>query len=111
MACFRLRSYDQSPRGGYFYDQYSADKKPLKSFGPEPVIETISNQVAAFRRGNSLPRASYKEAMEDVDHYQCRRLGNDPQFCIPCNSDSPGEMAIGGSAPGMGHCKGCGARV
>ena len=106
MARYRLRSYDNTPRGGYFFEEFGP--KPRK-FRGEPVIEALAKQVAAYRSGNGLPRASYHEAMEDVDQYQCRRLGNDPLFCVPCGDD---KTELASSPPGVnGSCKGCGAVV
>lgn len=106
MPCFRLRSYDNAPRGGYFFEEYGP--KP-RQFTASPMIENLAKQVWGYRKGNGLPRASYHEAMEDVDRYQCRRTGNDPNFCIPCGEN---KAELSADPPGVnGQCASCGAVI
>jgi hypothetical protein len=106
MASYRLRSFDVTPRGGYFFQQNG------HRFGPEPVIENMAKRVWGFRKGNNLPRATYREAMEDISIYQCSSRGNDPLYCIECNPGQSNDLPIMGDTPGLnGPCKGCGAKV
>ncbi len=97
---FRLRSYDYTPPGGYCFP----------GFPCAPMIEPLARQVAAFRKGNGQPRASYREALEDVDGYQCASRGNNPQFCIECTAGNP-QIALAENAPGLAPCATCGAPV
>lgn len=107
MNFFRLRSYDVSPKGGYYFSQ-EGDKP--RNFPNSPMIEPLAQQVATYRSANGLPRASYHEALEDVDSYQCRRLGNNPRYCIPCAENNT-LVAVADNAPGLKPCAGCGAPI
>jgi hypothetical protein len=108
MACFRLRTYEQTPPGGYTFDEMGP--KP-RHFRGEPMIEALAKQVWGYRKGNGLPRATYKEAIEDVDRQTCARLGNSTRFCISCEQND-GQVAMAADTPGLsGPCKGCGAPV
>lgn len=107
MRCYRLRSYDQSPPGSYPYEQTEGIRK---QFAAVPLIESQAQAVSAFRKGNSLPRASLKESLEDVDRYQCLRLGFNPSYCIPCAGET--VVALNTSSPMVNPpCRGCGIRV
>lgn len=107
MRCYRLRSYDASPPGSYPYEQTEGIRK---SFAAVPIIESQAAAVSAFRKGNGLPRASLKESLEDIDHYQCRRLGFNRAYCIPCAGES--VVALNTSSPVVAPpCRGCGAPV
>lgn len=103
---YRLRSYEVNPPGGYPYEQTGT---PSRRFPAEPMLEAQARNVQAFRKGNNLPRSSYQECIQDVDQYQCARLGNNPKFCINCET-SPG-MALAENAPGIAPCATCGAKV
>ena len=102
----RLRSYDVSPPGGFPFEQDGSDK-----FATQPMIEAQARIVQAYRKGNGLARSSYAECVEDVDRYQCQRLGNNPTFCIECNPDDPHGLSLPANAPGLAPCAGCGARI
>lgn len=107
MPCYRLRSYDYTPTGEYPFEQY---KGIYKRFPAVPLIEAQAQAVSAFRKGNNLPRASLAESLQDVDRYQCRRLGNDPKWCIPCEGET--VVALNTSSPMVSPpCRGCGAPV
>ena len=105
MSCYQLRGYDQTPPGGYPYQDPSG-----KLFPSLPLIESQAQTVAAWRSANGKPRATVKEALQDVDHYQCARLGNMGNFCVPCGG--PAGVSLNVSSPIVAPpCKGCGARV
>lgn len=109
MTCYRLRSYDVSPPGGYPYIQ--PEPKGQK-FHAEPMIEAQARIVLAYRKGNGLERATLKECIVDIDRYTCSRLGNNPSFCIACNQDAPDAITLANNTPGLnGPCAGCGAAV
>ena len=102
MSKYRLRGYDTMPHGGYCFP----------GFRSVPLIEGLAQQVAARRKANGEPRASYPEALADVDQYQCQRLGYNPAFCIPVQEEQPNIVSVASNAPGMtGGCRGCGAPV
>jgi hypothetical protein len=109
MPKYRLRSFENTPPGGYPFSEYGPK---LRNFPSVPVIEDQAKRVAAYRNGNGLPRASYKESLEDVDQFTAARLGNNPLFVIAVNEDVPAEFPLAGNAPGLGPpCAGCGAPV
>lgn len=104
----RLITYEVSPPGGFCYVQ--PEPKGLK-FRCEPMLEALAKQVAAYRAGNGLERASYPEALQDVDVFNCQRLGNNPRWCIETQSGKP-QYALADNAPGLAPpCAGCGAPV
>lgn len=106
---YRLRSYDQSPPGGYCYGPDGGFKRRCL-----PVIEDIARALSAYRKGNGLPGASIQEALRDVDSAQCQRLGNNPTYCIPCDQPKTEAqpVALTQTAPLIAPpCKGCGVVV
>lgn len=107
MNCFRLRSYDITVQGGFTYEQTVG---VYRKFGPEPLIDAVANQVYDFRRANNLPRATLRESLEDVDHYNCAKIGNNQNFCVPC--DGQAQVAVNWTSPMVAKpCGGCGAPV
>jgi hypothetical protein len=104
--CYRLKSYDVSPPGGYPFQDAGGRKFPA-----QPLIEAQAQEVSAWRTRNGKPRASVKECLQDVDHYQCQRLGNMRTFCIACDGTAA-AMALNQSSPIVAPpCNGCGAPV
>lgn len=102
----RLISYENTPPGSYPYNQ-TGDKP--RSFKATPTIESQALAVAAYRRANGLPRATYPEALQDIDEHQCSRLGNNPRWCV--ESGASPQYALASNAPGLVPCKSCGAPV
>ena len=100
---YRLRSYDVSPPGTYCYVQTEGIRK---DFGCQPQIEALARIVSEFRKGNGLPRSDIRESLEDVDSYNCQRLGNNPQWCVP--SDAANVVPLNASSPIISPCLGCG---
>jgi hypothetical protein len=101
----RLRSFDSTPPGGFPYVQTEGIHRTFPSV---PLIEDQAKRVAAFRRGNKLPRATVSEALDDVSTYTCARLGAGNAFCS--DTDIPFQFAAHqgvASAP----CAGCGAKL
>ena len=101
----RLKTYEVTPPGGYPFKE--DDGRKFKSV---PMIEEQARAVAAYRAANNRPRASVREALEDVDRYTCQRLGNMPQWCL-CNEQAAGNIALGSSSPIVSPCHGCGVKV
>lgn len=101
---YRLRTYEISPPGGYPFSQDGVN------FPAQPMIEAQAKAVSNYRKGNGKPRASIPEALADVDCYQCQRLGNMPQWCVP--ADAVNQVALQPTAPIIAPpCQGCGAPV
>jgi len=112
---YRLRSYDQSPPGGYCYGPDGGFARRCR-----PVIEDIARELSAYRTGNGLPRASIQECLMDADSAQCQRLGNNPTYCIPCGQvksaahpELPAQtVALQANAPLIAPpCQGCGVVI
>ena len=101
----RLKTYEVTPPGGYPYLEPDGHK-----FGSSPMIEDTARRVAAYRASNGRPRASVREALEDVDQYTCQRLGNMAQWCL-CNDQAAGNVSFGPSSPIITPCRGCGVKV
>ncbi len=66
----------------------------------------LATAVSNFRKANKLERQNYVDALEDVDSFNCTRLGNMEQFCY--NTDREWTQIV--KLPGSG-CGGCGIRV
>lgn len=105
---FRLRTHDINPPGNYPYEQTTGI---YHNFAAVPSIESQARAVAQFRRGNNLPRSSDAEALEDVDAYQCQRLGNMGMWCVENTPNAPRTVAATHAISGSGGCRGCGAAV
>lgn len=98
----RLISYELSPPGGFYFKQGN------RNFAG-PVIQAIAQEVAAYRSSNGLPRATFPDALQDVDEYQCQRLGNNPRWCT--GTGVVRQFALAQNAPGLAPCASCGAKV
>lgn len=107
MNNFRLKTYELSPPGGYPYLQTQGIRK---GFASVPIIEDQARVVSDFRTRNKLDRASFKESLEDVDAFQCQRLGNMPQWCCPVDPTQV-QLAAVAATKFDGKCKGCGAPI
>lgn len=108
MSCFRLRSYEQSPPGGYCFEEPGFKRRCF------PVIEDLARAISQSRAANGRPRSSIQDSLRDADTYQCQRLGNNPTYCITC-SGSPNQaqpVAMAANAPLIAPpCQGCGTVV
>jgi hypothetical protein len=75
---WQLKSYNNNPPGNFCYEQAFGI---FFRFKAEPVIEQLAKTVSSFRIANHLPRGSLAESLEDVDSFNCGRLGNNPAYC------------------------------
>ena len=78
---FQLKNYNNNPPGNFCYEQTTGIRY---SFRADVGIEQLVKAVSAFRIANHLPRGSLAETLEDVDRYNCARLGNNPDYCWDC---------------------------
>lgn len=81
---YRLKSHLNAPPGQFRYEQTEGIYRKFES---SPLIDQLAKSVADFRAGNGLSRARYEEALEDVDFYNCQRLGFMERWCY--NTDRP----------------------
>lgn len=100
---FRLRTYEISPPGGYCFEQGKFKRC-------EPDLTALARMLLEYRKGNGKGRATLAECIQDVDRFQCLRLGNNPTFCISC--DQQQVVAMAASSPYIAPpCHGCGVTV
>jgi hypothetical protein len=104
---YRLNSYDSVIPNGYYYVQTINGKN--RTCGPSPSVEDVARCALAFRTGNGLARASFTEALQDVNEYTCARLGNTSSYCTQC--DEEGFLQANARIPGVKPCGSCGVPV
>ena len=100
---FRLISHLKAPPGEFRYEQTDGIQR---KFPRTPLIRNLANQVLDFRRGNNLPRADFASVVEEIDAWNCRRLGNDPHWCY----DSEKNYAATSPLLKKSGCSTCGHR-
>lgn len=89
-----LRNILTVPPGGFRYTQPATDRTPEKKFATMNDAWSLAVQIADFRKGNGLERATPKEALRDIDDAQCARLHNDPAHCIDADKKKGIRAAI-----------------
>lgn len=99
---WHLLSLDKCPPGEFRYEQAFNGK--ARRFGPSPVVGELAAKVADFRAGNGLPRATKAEALEDIDAFNCQRLGYSSRWCY--NTDIPFTQIAAAVVPAP--CATCG---
>jgi hypothetical protein len=107
MNC-RLRTYSVNPPGNYIYHQHG--DKPRK-FGPEPLIQSLAQNMASYRTANNLPRASVQECLVDADRFTAQRLGCDRKWTVPVEGESNDVPMLASSVYVGGGCAGCGVQL
>lgn len=103
---WRLKTHTTCPPGEYRYEQTQG---VIRKFKQHSDINTLSREVAAFRAANRLPRATFAEALEDVDFFNCQRLGFGEAWCY--NTDKNFAATTPKLAKASGGCGACGAKV
>lgn len=75
-----------------------------------PIIEDIARSLSSFRSANGKPRASVVECLQDVDQFQCLRLGCNPSYCVSVEAPQRAAppVALNSSSPIISPCRGCG---
>lgn len=102
---WRLKSHIEYCPGCFSYRETIEGQEIV--IGGSDSIDVQASKLARIRAANHWPRSSFAEALEDMDSYHCRRLGNNPQWCvetdIPFDQWAPALRARSG-----GGCGGCG---
>lgn len=75
-------------------------------FGPNEDIDKLAAEVSSFRTANKLKRATVEECLIDVDRFNAARVGGNPRWCVPVDSEVIHSEAAARRGTG---CKGCGA--
>jgi hypothetical protein len=101
---YRLISHTKVPPGGFLYHQTDGVEKKFES---TPLIHELAQKVSDFRKANNLERSDYLSCLEDIDAYNCQRLGNMVRFCY--NTEQPFRESV--RVPAKGGCGGCGAEI
>ena len=102
---YRLRSYDISPPGGYFYEQTEGVHRV---FRPQPIIEPVAKALSSFRKGNGLSRSDIRECVEDVDHFVAARVDDGYRVA----TEDTTSIAMAANNPTIAPpCRGCGAVI
>jgi hypothetical protein len=108
MAGFRLRRFTPFPPGGFPYEQNQGIHHKFKAEGYS--IRQQAEKVLSFRTANGLPRATFEEVMEDIDRYQCLRLGNHDRWCVDeTASTKPYTESQPAARRKQGGCGTCGS--
>lgn len=99
-----LKSLTNCPQGEFSYVQTEGIEH---RFERTPLIGELASRIVDFRKGNSLPRASRAEAMEDVIVFTVNRLPSNSEWVVET------EMSVGELLPQSsgGGCAGCGANI
>ncbi len=66
------------------------------------LVWDLAEQIADFRAGNGLPRATAKEALADIEEHSCIRLHDDPQWCLKKKTSGP-RAALNRLSRSAGH--------
>jgi uncharacterized protein (UPF0218 family) len=77
-----LKTVNKLPPGGWVYDQKGPDGKVIKKFKSMSPFKEACLEIQRFRQNNSHPRTDLSEVMDDVEEFQCARLGYDPSVCV-----------------------------
>lgn len=91
----RLTNPKTVPKDGYTYIEPSTGRH----FGGMFSFGYVAQEVLAYRKGNSLPRATLAEVYEDLDTFTCNR---DPSLCF----DS--SIRVAAQVRQVSACGGCG---
>lgn len=98
-----LRNTNNVPPGEFYYRQNEAGQH---TFGPSPLIGSVTSDLSAFRKANNLPRSSAAECLEDIIRFTVSRL--DPRSEWVMETDvTVGELI---RSPATG-CSSCGAKL
>jgi hypothetical protein len=89
--------------------RYTQTEGLTHKFEPTVSIKDQAAKVRDFRVGNKLPRATYNEAIEDIDRFNCQRFHCDKRWCF--DDDQIGHSTPYESPVTKKPCAGCGAKI
>ena len=101
---WRLINHHICPPGEFIYEQTEGVRR---KFPGQPDINALARTVAEFRLANGLARATAFLALEDIDFFNCQRLG----FCLDWCYNTDKSFALTSAPKHVSGCGGCGARV
>lgn len=94
-----LRTLTTVPPGGWRLTETLPDGT-TKAFHGMGLVWTLAEEIADFRKGNGLPRATAKEALRDIEQATCDRLHDDPAWCVSAQKKTVQASALRSSAAG-----------
>lgn len=75
-----LRSLSTVPPGGWRFQQTLPDGS-VKAWASMGLVGELAAQIADFRKGNGLERATVRDALHDIEEATCARLHGDREWC------------------------------
>jgi hypothetical protein len=77
-----LKNLNELPAGGWCFDQKDQSGKVVKSnwVHRHSPFQDFCMEVLRMREANKYDRATLPQVREEVDEFQCQRLGYDPRF-------------------------------
>lgn len=77
-----LLNLNTLPPGGWAFDQKNNEGKIVKSnwIHRHSAFSDFCQEVLRMRQANGYARATLPQVREEVDEFQCQRLGYDPSF-------------------------------
>jgi hypothetical protein len=99
----KLFSFLPFPPGGFAYVQdFNGTKYNFPDIGLD--ISGQARLILKFRKANGLARASFDEALSDLNEFTCARLGNNSRWCGDGNTATMPKVEQKG-------CGSCGAPI
>jgi len=76
-----LKTTNTLPPGGWVYDQKGKDGSIIFRLRSMSPFNEAATELLNVRKNNGLDRATIDQVREDIDNFQCERLGFDSNWC------------------------------
>lgn len=101
---WRLKTHSKVPPGEFIYEEPDFKKRS----GPD--IGAIAKELGEFRKANKRPPWDFATCVQEIDYYNCQRLGFSPRWCMNTDANYADTTPIIRRTRGHG-CGTCGAKV
>ncbi len=81
-----MRNLTTVPPGGWRLTQTLPDGTE-KKWASMNEVWALAEQIADFRKGNGLERATVRDALHDIEEATCTRIHDDPEYCTASEAD------------------------
>lgn len=98
----RLKNWSECPPGSFWFEE--TVNGVTHRAEPSPLMKQVGYEVKEWRKANNYHRATFPEALADVDAFICARQ---PSHCF--ETDRTVEQIH--AAVVAGGCRGCGVRI